>query len=316
MAFLALNWASGDDEVLKQFDLLFYIKLSEVTGKDKTLEEIITEQHEELNGMDEQLKRQLQGSDGRVLLILDGLDEYAMGTNIVIDNIVNNRSNATMGKTCVLITSRSEAQNLNLIAKQMNKVILARGFDKENVIQCAKNFFRSVGNEKEVSSFLRDDILELLRVPIILVMAYLLHQEHTEQSLLTSKTEVIGEIINLILDRKKIRNLTEEEKNNIKIQVGKTAWAAAKQGTMLLHKVNTFLVKPASYDPGWWVFLNKKALCLSSGQFLGHMYLCANYFVKCATNSFHDLNAIKASANKNAIGVFAIQTPQHFTYFG
>ncbi len=24
----------------------------------------------------------------------------------------------------------------------------------------------------------------------------------------------------------------------------------------------------------------------------------------------------KASANKNAIGVFAIQTPQHFTYFG
>ncbi len=61
MAYLALNWASGDDEVLKQFDLLFYIKLSEVTGKDKTIEEIITEQHEELCGMEEQLTSSLLG---------------------------------------------------------------------------------------------------------------------------------------------------------------------------------------------------------------------------------------------------------------
>ncbi len=29
-----------------------------------------------------------------------------------------------------------------------------------------------------------------------------------------------------------------------------------------------------------------------------------------------NMPAVKASANKNAIGVFAIQTPQHFTYFG
>ncbi len=237
MAYLALNWTSSDDEVLKQFDLLFYIKLSEVTGKDKTLEEIITEQHEELCGMEEQLKRQLQDSNGQVLLILDGLDEYAMGTNIVIDAIVNNRSNASMCKTCVLITSRSEAQNLHLIEKQMNKVILAKGFDEEHINQCARNFFRSAGNEKEASLFLKNDILELLRVPIILVMAYLLHKEYTEQSLPTSNTEVIGEIINLILDRKKSRKLTDDEKNNIKLQVGEKAWAAAQKPTMVLEKV-------------------------------------------------------------------------------
>ena len=237
VAYLALNWASGDDEVLKQFHLLFYIKLSEVTGKDKTIEEIITEQHEELCGMEEQLKRQLQDSDCRVLLILDGLDEYAEGTNTIIDNIVNNKSNATMCKMCVLITSRSEAKNLNQIAKQMNKVIFARGFDRENVIQCARNFFRSVGDEKQASSFLRNDILELLRVPIILVMAYLLHQEHTEQSLPTSKSEVIGEIIDLILDRKKSRKLTEEDKERLKVHIGQKAWAAAQKGVMVLPKV-------------------------------------------------------------------------------
>ena len=237
MAYLTLNWTSGDDEVLKQFNLLFYIKLSEVAGKDKTLEEIITEQHEELNGMEEQLKRQFQNSDGRVLLVLDGLDEYAMGTNTVIDNVINNRPNAAMCKTCVIITSGSEAQNLNLIAKQMNKVIVAKGFDEENVIQCVKNFFRSVGNEKEASSFLRNDILELLRVPIMLVMVYLSYQEHTEQSFPTSRTDVVREIINLILDRKKSRNLAEEEKTNIKIQGGEKAWAAAQKGTIVLQKV-------------------------------------------------------------------------------
>ncbi len=183
------------------------------------------------------LKRQLQESDGRVLLILDGLDEYAMGTNIVIDNIVNNRSNATMCKTCLIIASRSEAQNLNLIAKQMNKVILAKGFDEENVIRCANNFFKRAGNEEETSVFLKNDVLELLRIPIILVMAYLLHQEHTEESLPTSKSEVIGEIIDLILDRKKSRKLTEQEKTKIKTQVGEKAWAAAQKYTMVLQKV-------------------------------------------------------------------------------
>ena len=235
MAYLALNWSCGGDEVLKQFDLLFNIKLSEVIGTDKALEEIITEQHEELNGMEEQLKRQLQDSAG--LLILDGLDEYAMGTNFVIDNIINNKSNATKCETCVIITSRSEAQNLHLVSKQMNKIILARGFDKKRIKQCAKNFFRSVGNEKDASKFLKKDILELLRVPIILVMAYLLYQEQTEHSLPTSKSAVVGEIIDLILDRKKSRNLTEEEKKNTKIKVGEKAWAATQQSIMVFEKV-------------------------------------------------------------------------------
>ncbi len=139
----------------------------------------------------------------------------------------------------------------------MNKVIVVKGFDKQHIKQCAKNFFTSAGNEKEVSTFLKNDVLELLRVPIILVMAYLLHQEHTEQSLPTSRTEVIGEIIDLILDRKKSRKLTEEEKNNIKTQVGEKAWAAAEKGMMVLQKVKPCikaclesLGKLYCYDPG------------------------------------------------------------------
>ncbi len=237
MAYLALNWANNNDQVLKQFSLLFLIKLSEVTGKYKTLEEIITEQHKELSGMEESLQRQLQGQDNQVLLILDGLDEYAMGTNTAIDNIVNNRSNAATCKMGIVITSRSEAENLHLIAKQMNRVILARGFDKQSVIQCTQNFFKSAGNEKEVSAFLKKDILGLLRIPIILIMAYLLYQEQTEQSLPSSKTEIIGDIIDLIIDRKKSRKLTEEEKKMLKVHVGKKAWAALKEGTMVLMKV-------------------------------------------------------------------------------
>ena len=237
MAYLALNWAADNDQVLKQFNLLFLIRLSEVTGKDKLLEEIITQQHEELSGMENQLYVQLHDSSGQVLLILDGLDEYAMGTNTVIDNIVNNRSNATMCKTCVIVTSRSEAENLHLIAKQMNKVILARGFEEKNVVQCAKNLFKNSENENEMSVFLKNDILGLLRIPIILIMAYLLHQEQAEQSLPTSKTEVIGDIVDLIIDRKKSRQFTEEEKKRLKIEVGKAAWAAEQKKTIVLQKV-------------------------------------------------------------------------------
>ncbi len=236
MAHLALMWADGNAEILKQFKLLFYIKLSEVTGEDKTLEEIITEQHKELNGMEDLLHVQLQDPDGRVLLILDGLDEYKMGTNTVIDNIVNNASSATMGML-VIITSRSEAESLHRIAKQMNKIIIAKGFSTESIHRCAANFFRSGGNEKEAPVFIKNDISELFRIPIILVMAYLLHKENKNQSPPTSKTEVVGDIIDFIIDRKKSTPLTEEEKTRLKIQVGEKAWIATQKDTMVLLKV-------------------------------------------------------------------------------
>ena len=239
MAHLALTWSEDKNEVLKEFKLLFLIKLSEVAGKDKTLEQCIIEQHEELSGMEEELHAQLQDPEIQVLVILDGVDEYAMGTNNVIDIIINNKSNATRCRKCLVITSRGEAQNLNRIANQMGKVIVAKGFDKNKVIQCAKNFFRSAGKEEETSLFLSEDTIGLLRVPIILVMAYLLHQDG--QELPTSKTEVIGNIIDLVIDRKKSRLLTEEEKKNLKIQVGEKAWDAAQKGIIVLEKVQVLL---------------------------------------------------------------------------
>ncbi len=237
MALLALNWATDNDSVLKHFKLLFYITLGEVTGKDKTLEEIITEQHEELNGMEEAIQTQLQDSDGQVLLILDGLDEYAMGTNTVIDNIVHNRSSIALCKTYIIITSRPEAENLHLIAKQIKKVIVAIGFDQQNVIQCAENFFKSAGNAEEASEFLKSGVSGLFRIPIVLLMAYLLYQEQTEQNLPTSKVEIIGEIIDLIIDRKKSRQLTKEEKKMIKGIVGEKAWMMVQNGTVVISQV-------------------------------------------------------------------------------
>ncbi len=237
MAHLALDWADDQEDILKQFKLVFLIHLNLVAGKDKTLEEIITEQHDELNGMEDLIHSQLQDPNGNVLLILDGLDEYAMGTNTVIDNIIYQRSNVVLSKKLIIITSRSEAENLHLIAKQINKVVVAKGFSEENVVQCVENLFKSDKKDSEVDDFLHRDILGLLRVPIILYMAFLLHQENTELSMPSSKTEIIGDIVDLIMDRKKSRRLTEEEKKALKIQVGKKAWAAAQKGIMVLQKV-------------------------------------------------------------------------------
>ncbi len=237
MAHLALDWADDQDDILKQFKLVFLIHLNLVAGKDKTLEEIITEQHEELNGMEDLIHSQLQDPNGNVLLMLDGLDEYVMGTNTVIDNTINNVSNAVLCKKLLVITSRSEAENLHLIEKQMKKVIVAKGFSEKTVIQCAKNLFKREENESEASKFLHSDILGLFRIPIVLYMAFLLHQEKFGQSVPSSKTVIIGDIVDLIMGRKKSRLLTEEERMTLKIQVGKKAWSAAQKGIMVLQKV-------------------------------------------------------------------------------
>ena len=112
MAMLAIDWADDNDAAatsmspseggLGRFDFVFLIELRTVDS-DLSIEELIIRQHPRFKAMGvkpEEIRTILLES--QVLLLLDGYDEYKKGTNVAIDNAIDN----TIGNCFLVVTCR------------------------------------------------------------------------------------------------------------------------------------------------------------------------------------------------------------------
>ena len=229
MAKLTIDWS---DRECKIFDLVFVIQLKSVSG-NKSLEELIIENHEELDITEDSLRGYLQNSEYRVMIILDGLDEYKLGRNAIVDRFINRGLGATVLNGLLLITTRAEMPNLHVIEKKMNEVLVLTGFNEENSKIFVEKFFKRFGSEHLSSAFLMEEIGDLFRVPIILLMTCFLYKTKRDHSLPTKKTEIVGAVIDFMMDRRRLKKLSEEEKKEIKIRIGKIALEAAQSMTAI-----------------------------------------------------------------------------------
>ena len=107
MRILASDWASSENQSnrchrLDQFNFIFLIELGYVND-NSSLEKIIIKQHG-LRGdcvTESQIRCILRGTDeSRVLIILDGYDEYKKGTNEDIDAAIED----TIGDCFLILT--------------------------------------------------------------------------------------------------------------------------------------------------------------------------------------------------------------------
>ena len=80
---LAISWADGTSEELQKFDFVFHIALRYVKKDSGSIEEIIISQHSSLKRKKVQnweVRTILEDdSCGKVLLLIDGHDEYKTG---------------------------------------------------------------------------------------------------------------------------------------------------------------------------------------------------------------------------------------------
>ena len=179
---MAMKYVTGND-VMKQFDFVFTIRLRDVDGKS-SLPMIIRKQHGQLNKVDNtRIKDILEGkTKHKVALLLDGYDEYKKGRNPEIDRAIE----LGIGNSFLILTSRHGFVDSNTKDK-MDGEITIEGFSTRTITECSKLFFDS-GNErrnmlktaigagiytkdpnhKPSTKRMRDD--EYLRVPIILLM--------------------------------------------------------------------------------------------------------------------------------------------------
>ena len=129
---IAVDWTRGEKEILKTFDVFLLIKLRDVCDSEdfrtmlKTAELLSAD---DPMAVDNLIQYVLQNQD-KVLLVLDGYDEYNAGKQSPVDKIW--RGSLLRG-CCVLITARrvkeEELSKLSHVQLELN------GFDSEEQVK-------------------------------------------------------------------------------------------------------------------------------------------------------------------------------------
>ena len=113
-----------------------------------SLAEVIKQQHGRLDGIPTSyLEAILHGeTNHRVLLMLDGYDEYKPGTNKDIDRVIE----SGIGNCFLIITSRPGDYLKREIRDQMDGEIIIEGFSKEKIVECSTKYLGSAQMSTEM----------------------------------------------------------------------------------------------------------------------------------------------------------------------
>ena len=148
-----------------------------------SLAELVADEHDLEKEDISLLQNLLQGKTNRkVLLLLDGYDEYTPGTNTELDQAIEK----TVGKCFLILTSRPK-DNKDFTVKIRDKVageVEIRGFSEENIKKCCSKYLGSEETEKFLEEAkTKAGLHELLHVPIILLISSVLYNENEEKTL-------------------------------------------------------------------------------------------------------------------------------------
>ena len=227
-------------------------------NKKCSLVDLIIDEHEQLNKSDSNLITSvLNGqTNHKVLLLLDGYDEYTPGTNSHIDKAIQ----SGVGKCFMILTSRpehdSKDKNTTFVSRSvrnaMDGEVRIEGFSQENIQKCSEKFLDSKEKSKEMlNQAKRSGVDKLLSVPIILLMACALFEEN--QTLPESRTDIFRTILELVIDRSSLKRFNYkasclEKFDSMLETLGKLAWEALQQDVrqLLINKVTSFKIKKKS----------------------------------------------------------------------
>ena len=226
------------------FDFVFLIPLRNV-NRNCSLVDLIIAEHEQLNKSDASLITSLLNGETnhKVLLLLDGYDEYTPGTNSAIDKAIQ----SGVGKCLMILSSRPErlflSKDKKSVKNSMDGEVKIEGFSQENIKKCSAKFLESEDKSKEMlDQAKRSGVDKLLSVPIILLMACALFEEN--QTLPKSRTELFRTIFELVMDRSCLKRFGQKASRLYDIEkilqtLGKFAWEALQKDVrqLLLVKV-------------------------------------------------------------------------------
>ena len=227
------------------FDFVFLLPLRNVE-EDCSLAQLLVNEHELEDSDTEVVSNIIKGKTShKVLLLLDGYDEYTPGTNTELDTALQKH----LGKCFLILTSRpKEGKDLTKeIREKLDGEVVIEGFSKRNIKKCCSQYLGSEEAERLLEAATTNArIYELLKVPIILLIVSVLYNDDDKKSLPESRTELYEDLYEFMMDRStlksnnygcyssKIPNLQDMLQT-----LGKFAWEALQRDVrqLLIDKV-------------------------------------------------------------------------------
>ena len=240
--------ASTSDNPVNRFDFVFFLRLRYI-DKSSTLEQLIVAQHGKLKPEDTaNIAAILEGkTNHRVLLLLDGYDEYKPGTNKDIDGAIEH----SIGNCFLILTSRPDLPSgkehyvSREIRNKMDGELIIEGFSDENIRNCSLQYLESQDmTVKMISEAKNVGIYDLLKIPIVLLMICVVYFK--ERSLPKTKTKIYGKIFEMMIDRTALKRFdpgwyadAKEHLDVLLCALGELSWNALQNDVqqLLLKKV-------------------------------------------------------------------------------
>ena len=231
------DWLHQAKEILKKFELVLFIRLRDVCEL-QTLPDILTAAKLlPADGMIsvESLYEYIQWNQEKVLLVLDGFDEYFCAECSPVRNIWE----GSLLRGCsVIVTTRLEGADelteRSHVECQINGFV--SGIQLRN---CARKFLK---DEEVVAKFEKHleekGLRKVAEIPLLLVMLCLLWKEEGHKGHLKSRASIYMHFIQMLLDHmtakephaKKFRKVDDYKEDLLKL--GKLAFDALKQGSL------------------------------------------------------------------------------------
>ena len=237
---VAVDWANGRKKILEKFNLLLLIRLRDVCGISdlctmlKTAELLSADDPMAVNNLCEYVRQNQE----KVLLILDGYDEYSGGKSSLIHQIWRG---SQLRDCCVMITTRPVKEDELRVPSHAQFEI--NGFDS---LEQKKQFAKKVLLvEEDVEGLLKyldkHDLVEMAEIPLLLLMLCLLWKEKKHQ-LPTSRAEIYVGFIQTLLDHmatKDLENVTTDksidEYQDALCKIGKLAFNALLEDRLYVN---------------------------------------------------------------------------------
>ena len=201
---VAVDWANGTKEILKKFALLLLLRLRDVRDSSdlctmlKTSELLSADDPMAVNNLCEFVRQNQE----KVLLILDGYDEYSGGKKSLIHQIWRG---SQLRDCCVMITTRPVKEDELRVPSHAQFEL--NGFDSwEQKKQFASKILPDEEDVEGLLEYLRKhDLVEMAEIPLLLLMLCLLWKKKKPQ-LPTSRGEIYVEFIQTLLDHMAIKD--------------------------------------------------------------------------------------------------------------
>ena len=226
---LAVDWSRGNKEILKKFAVVLLIKLRDVCNTQDLC--AMLQKAELLSAGDPMVFSQLYDyilrNQEKVLLILDGYDEYSAEASSPVHQIWKG---SQLRDCTLLVTTRPRKKDE--LRPGSHAQFEINGFDQRQVETFAFKFLRDQTKVDKFTAFLtKRSLWDLAEIPLLLLMLVLSWEVSDYQGPSTSRADVYNSFCQTLLDHVTAKTSDEtfrsmDEYREDLAKLGELAWQA------------------------------------------------------------------------------------------